>query len=267
MRRIATAVALVGALAVPGTALANGDVTVVHGVPDLTVDVYVNGALTLEDFAPDTVTDPLSLPAGDYDIAIRPADAAEDSDPAISGAATLADGQNVSIVAHLDADGNPTLSVFANDASAPAAGSARLTVRHTAAAPTVDVLAGGDPIVEGLSNPDEASLEVPAGDYSVAVAAAGTTDPVIGPADVTLEEGNLYAVYAVGSLDDANLKLLTQVVPTGGSAPTAVGAGVAGLAAEDGIPAWGIALAGGAALLALGSGFILVRRRPAREQA
>ena len=89
----------------------------------------------------------------------------------------------------------------------------------------------------------------------------------MGPADVPLEEGNLYAVYAVGSLDDGNLKLLTQVVPTGGAAPAAVGAGVSGLAAEDGVPAWGIALVGGAALLALGSGFVLVRRRPARDRA
>ena len=45
-------------------------------MPGLTVDVYVNGDLTLEDFAPDTVTDELELPAGDYDIAIFAADAA-----------------------------------------------------------------------------------------------------------------------------------------------------------------------------------------------
>ena len=40
-----------------------GTVTVVHGVPGLTVDVYVNGGLTLPDFAPGTITDPLTLPA------------------------------------------------------------------------------------------------------------------------------------------------------------------------------------------------------------
>ena len=60
-------VALVVA-ALPATALAqssDGTVTVVHGVPDLTVDVYVNDALTLGDFEYGTVTDPLTLPAGD----------------------------------------------------------------------------------------------------------------------------------------------------------------------------------------------------------
>ena len=37
----------------PASALAQsseGQVVVVHGVPNLTVDVYVNGELTLEDF-------------------------------------------------------------------------------------------------------------------------------------------------------------------------------------------------------------------------
>ena len=59
--------------ATPAVAQAStGTVTVVHGVPDLVVDVYVNGDLTLEDFAPNTVTDPLTLPAGNYDLAGLP---------------------------------------------------------------------------------------------------------------------------------------------------------------------------------------------------
>ena len=52
----------------PAGAQSTGTVTVVHGVQGLTVDVYVNGELTLEDFAPKTVTDPLQLPAGNYEI-------------------------------------------------------------------------------------------------------------------------------------------------------------------------------------------------------
>ena len=35
-----------------------GTVTVIHGIPGLVVDVYVNGALTLKDFQPLTVTSP-----------------------------------------------------------------------------------------------------------------------------------------------------------------------------------------------------------------
>ena len=83
-----------------------GTVTFVDGVPGLTVDVYVTGGPTLEAFEPGTVTDPLELPAGSYDVEIFPAGADPDSeDPVISGSADLEAGANVSLVAHLDAEG------------------------------------------------------------------------------------------------------------------------------------------------------------------
>jgi hypothetical protein len=160
----------------------DGTVTVIHGVPGLTVDVYVNGDLTLEGFEPGTITDPLTLPEGDYELEIRAAGESADADPAVAGSASLPAGANASIVAHLDEGGDPTLTVFVNDTSEIAAGDTRVTVRHTAAAPVVDVLADGEVLVPGLANPDEATAEVPAGTYEVAVAPEGTTDAVLGPA-------------------------------------------------------------------------------------
>ena len=44
------------------------------------------------------------------------------------------------------------------------------------------------------------------------MAAAGTTDPVIGPADVTVEGGKNTIVYAWGSLADGTLDVAVQVV-------------------------------------------------------
>src|SRR5690606_6096098 len=73
------------ALAAPATA-ATGDaaqLSVLHGVPDLTVDVYVNGELTLDDFEPATLAGPLELPAGAYSVALTAADAADDSEPVL----------------------------------------------------------------------------------------------------------------------------------------------------------------------------------------
>jgi len=78
-------------------------------------------------------------------------------------------------------------------------------VRYTAAAPAVDVLAGGDAVISDLSNPNEKVLNLPAGTVSASVAAAGTTDPVIGPADVAVKEGVSTIVYGWGSLKDDNL--------------------------------------------------------------
>lgn len=197
-----------------------GTVTVIHGVPGLTVDVYVNGDLTLEDFEPDTITDPLSLPAGDYDIEIFAADAdPESDDAAITGSAALPAGANATIIAHLSEGGTPVMTVFVNNVSEIDTGEARLVVRHTAAAPAVDVLANGDAVFTDLANPDEAQADVPAGAYAAAVAAAGTTAPVIGPANLTLDAGTAYFVYAVGSLEDDSLGLLVQTIAGLGAAP------------------------------------------------
>ena len=65
----------------------------------------------------------------------------------------------------------------------------------------MDILAGGTAVISGLANPNEETLTLDPGTLSVAVAAAGTTAPVIGPADVTVAEGTHTVVYAWGSLD------------------------------------------------------------------
>ena len=93
----------------------NATVVVVHGIPDTDVDVYVNDELTLDDFTFETVTDPLSLPAGDYDLAVRAADADRVRGSAPRGDATLTAGANVIVIAHLTEAGEPTLTPFVND--------------------------------------------------------------------------------------------------------------------------------------------------------
>jgi hypothetical protein len=259
---LALLTAVSGAPAGAQTDTGNGTVTVVHGIPGLTVDVYVNGRLTLEDFAPKTVTDPLTLPAGEYQLAIRPANAAPDSAPVLSGTATLPAGANASIVAHLDGAGKPKLSVFVNDVSAIPAGKARLVVRHTAAAPAVDVLANGSPAFTNLTNPNEAKADLAAGTISAAVAAAGTTTPVLGPVDLPLAEGTSTIVYAVGSLQDGSLTVVSQRI-TGLGAPAATAGTVSStpVAGElartgSGDVLWLVAVAAG--LIAAG---VIVRRR------
>jgi hypothetical protein len=230
----AGALVALGAVAPATAAEGNAMLSVLHGVPDLTVDVYVNDELTLDDFAPGDLAGPLELPAGTYSVAITASDAADASAPAIGPVDLPLDaGGNYTAVAHLDAEGNPTATLFTNDVSDIAAGQGRLTVRHTAAAPAVDVLAGGEAVISGLENPDEATLDLPAGVVPASVAAAGTTDPVIGPADVDVAEGALTIVYAWGSLEDENLALAVQTVTGMHSSPDGVPAGAAGLVATN----------------------------------
>jgi hypothetical protein len=211
---LVAALLLTGSVLLPGIAGAQGDtsqVTVVHGVPDLTVDVYVDDELTLEDFEPGEVAGPLELPAATYNIKVRAAGADADSDPALEDDIPLPGGVDASIVAHLDGDGDLQLSAFVNDLSEVDEGDARVTVRHTAAAPTVDVRAGGAVLLSDLANPDEDSADVPAGTYTVEVVPAGESEPVvIGPADLTFDAATHTVVYAIGSLADDTLGVVVQ---------------------------------------------------------
>jgi hypothetical protein len=264
------ALAMTAALAFAGPAqAAEGDaqLSVLHGVPGLTVDVWVNGERTLDDFAPSTLAGPLALPAGSYDIAVTAADAADASAPVIGPVTVkLAANGNYTAVANLGADGKPTANLFTNDVSQIAAGKGKLTVRHTAAAPAVDVLAGGSAVISNLANPKEKTLILDPGTVPAAVAAAGTTQPVIGPADVTVKEGTHTIVYAWGSLADKNLQLAVQTIDGLHSAPGSVPGGRSG-AADDSAGQAGATIGVGAAGLALLLGGIAASRKMALRRA
>ena len=239
----ALGLAAVALAAGPASAADDAKLSVLHGVPDLTVDVWVNGERTLDDFQPGKLAGPLDLPAGTYTVAITAAAASDDSDPALGPLdLTLAAGKNYTAVAHLDVDGKPTATLFDNDIAATKAGEGRLTVRHVAAAPAVDVLAGGDAVITNLANPDEKVLNLPAGTVSASVVAAGTTEPaLLGPADVNVAEGTNTILYAWGNAtsDPSTLALATQVIDGLHSDPSAVQAGELGLVADDGSsPVW-----------------------------
>lgn len=217
---------------------ADAQVTVVHGIPGTPVDVYVNDKLTLDNFKPNTVTDPLMLPAGSYNVKIFPADAADGTGtPVVEADADVPDGGNVTLVAHLSAAGKPTITPFVNDTSAVPAGQGRVVVRHTAAAPAVDVRANGTVIVPNLENPNEAALVTAAGTVSADVVLAGTGTVAIGPADLTIAEGATTIVYAVGSAENKTLGLLVQTIAGAHSNPSGAPAGNAGLVSTD-TPLW-----------------------------
>jgi hypothetical protein len=233
MRRLT--LALGGALAaaattlgatVPATAQETASVYVVHGIPDTPVDVYVDGARLLDDFQPNSAAGAVDVPRGAHEVALFPADAADGSGPPLlSATQDVPGGGNVTLVAHLTEGGRPAVTPFVNDVSPLPPGQARVVVRHTAAAPAVDVLAGGSPVVSGLANPGEETLEVPAGTIPAAVAAAGTTEPVIGPADLDLQEGTATFVHAVGSLEAGNLDLVVVTIDGLHATPTDVPSG------------------------------------------
>jgi hypothetical protein len=205
----------VSMLGVGTASAADASLNVVHGIPGVDVEVCVNGAVAIPGFNPGEVVTGVPLPAGSYDVKIVAAGDGCD-DPAILEATgiELADGKNYTAIAYLREDGTPTLGLFKNNVKPLAKGTARLTIRHTAAAPAVDVWANGNVLLSDVPNGASATLRVPTGVYAAWVSLPGDYAPVIGPAVLKLERGTAYQVYAWGSAA-AGYSFAVVAVPVG----------------------------------------------------
>src|SRR3954454_5469279 len=128
-----------------------GSVRVVHGLRGLVADIYLDGNLALPTFQPERATDPLSIPAGDHLVEIRSAGAAKTETPLLSQEVTVPGGFEGSLIAHLGADGKPSLTAYADDLTPVPAGEARVVVRHAAAADGVSVFLNDQDAVPTLA--------------------------------------------------------------------------------------------------------------------
>jgi hypothetical protein len=199
----------VASAGVPKTTTLN----VVHGIPALDVDVCVNGAKAITDFNPGEVVADIKLPPGRYDLAVVAKGA-----PCSPALLQLKDvglwaGRNNTVVANLNASGVPNLKKFGNDVSKTEDGYARLLIRHTAAAPAVNVWADGTKLIKGVwfDWGSRARREVPEGDYAVKATLPHHSTAVIGPTMFSFDEGTVYQIYAWGS---ATAGYAFAVVPT-----------------------------------------------------
>lgn len=259
------------ALAVPaGAANAQESATIMllHGIPGVTVDVVVAGEVVIPGFEPGDMQD-LSSFAGQTltDLEVRVAGTETVAIGPVASFPVPASG-NYTVVAHLDAEGTPTLTPFENDTSAVDAGSGRLTVVHAAAAPAVDIVLGDARPVENLSNGEVQSLTLPAGEVAGAQIAPTGGDPIAPVPTVTVASGENLTVYAVGSLADETFTFYTQQIPLataessaagadGTPAPTAVNTGGEPASTSNSLALFAAA----AGLFALAGGAMVLRRR------
>src|SRR6476619_5835066 len=89
----AVAIGLIGVGSATTAAHAAGTaaVSVVHGIPDTPVNVFVDGKSALSNFKPGAVAGPLSLPAGPHTVTVFPAsNTAGTGKPVIKAQASLA---------------------------------------------------------------------------------------------------------------------------------------------------------------------------------
>ena len=193
-------------------------VSVFHAIPagkgvDV-VDVYADGARIINNLRSGQLTS-IKVRPGTYDIEIfvdgeRPGD--DDAALAVENVTFLA-GFCSTITANLTETGQPTTELFANCTARNPVGDGRITVRHIAAAPAVDVLAGGQVLFGNLANGASATQRVSAGPQDVSVVLANTDTTVLGPTNLAINRPFNTIVYAWGSAADGTLALKVQRVP------------------------------------------------------
>jgi len=174
---------------------------VVHASPDApAVDVCSGAARVVEDAAFPAATGYLSVPAGTVPVNVIPAGMSCDTAGVIEANLTLAADTDTTVAAVNVLDEIEPL-VLTDDNSDPAAGMAKVRFVHASPdAPTVDIT-----LTDGTTLFDDIAFKG-VGDYIEA--GAGTLDlqvrdetgmtVVLELPDVTLADGGVYTVYAVG---------------------------------------------------------------------
>lgn len=245
-RKVFVILTLVLALVALTAALASADahlaaVSIGHGINGidlgtdeaLPVDIIVDGACAVQDLEFGEFVGPNMMPAGTYSVTVALSDGNSET---CTGAAaigpaelTFEAGDNVTVFAHLTDAGAPIATLFDNDVSDVVAGHTRLTVRHTAWAPTVDLemyrgWVRGRLVAEfeDLSNPNQIGpADVRPGAYAVVIYPADSDVPVFQvpatPQDdpFVTHPHRSQIVYAVGSLTNGTFGLMIQTFDLG----------------------------------------------------
>ena len=181
----------------------------------LPVDISVNGGCSLTNVAFRTISNPVPLEAGRYDIEVRLANAEAPCTGAlaITGTFNIQLGENSAVVAHLTEERTPTLTKFVNDLQPTMPEEARAVARHTASAPPVAVSltqAGVNAVVPDIRNSEQRAAEVPAGSWDATI--QPFLEDAIGPITLELQASAVNIVYAVGSLKNGTFEPLIQVL-------------------------------------------------------
>jgi hypothetical protein len=224
LRRAAAAAATVALVLAPSSVAAAAgagqtEVVVVHGVPNLAVDILLNGEVALANVNYGEIAK-VTLPSGSYLVTVA---ATGTTTPVLEDTFVLPQRTSLTLAAHLDAAGAPKLAGYVNER-----GATGIQPFHLAAFGAVDILAGGSAVLSGVTNSQTARIDVPGGTTvpNVGIAPAGSTTAAVSLGNVTVPANTLVLAYAIG--DGDNLSVITTTVAV--TTPAGVPAGSAGLA-------------------------------------
>ncbi|MEE4329748.1 MAG: DUF4397 domain-containing protein [Wenzhouxiangella sp.] len=226
VQRTLPAFALIALASFSVDVFAQARVLVVHAAPfadsidGTSVTVTANGAAVESDFTFGSFTDYLTIPAGEYDLAVTPTGADE---AAISATVTLEDGVDYTVLAVGDGVNQPlALWPLVDTVSAPADGNLNLRVVHAApfaamsTATEVSIRTAGGMVVNGLTGvpyfAESGFFEVPAGNYDLKVASNDGSTNLIDPVAADLPAGANVTIVALGDGNNQPLGILALPV-------------------------------------------------------
>ena len=215
-----------GALMVAATGVSQAaDVYVIHGIDGqdlgqsqaLTVDIKVTGA-DVNECIPSVefkgVLGPVELPTGQYNVVVSLSDGSCGGAVAIDSDVELQLTDNVTLIAHLNEAGSPTLSQFANDIRPTPDHQGRFAIRHTAAVNEVTAVLAKRRRTKAffdLVNGESKTAEIANSDYDLYVVDRQKgfwSGVVAGPVPVTIETGVATYFHAVGSLKNGTFTVI-----------------------------------------------------------
>ncbi len=252
---VLSALLLVGSAISP--VLADGHmarVRVVHASPDApAVDVWVNDSIAFENAPFKGITDYASLEPDTYNVKVVPTGATEPV--VIEADLSLAEATDYTVVALNTLDNIEPLVLVDNN-SQPAAGKAHVRFVHASPdAPAVDIaVADGGPVLFSNIAFKEIGdyLPVDAGTYDLEVRVAGTETVALDVPGLTLNDGTVYTVFAMGlaggepaltAIPSADASYSGMMLPESGGMPNTIY----------------LALLGSIGLALIGSGLVLRR--------
>lgn len=178
-------------------------VRVMHASPDApAVDIYVNRRAALTNVPFFAYSDYLSLPDGDYSIAITPTGKPE-SDALLRATLTLRGGY-VGTIGAVNFLRNLEVILFEDNLNPVPPGKARVRVIHASPnAPAVDIKLAGTRTVVAANLPfkNATVIEVDAGTYRFDISPAGQTAVVYTTPELRFVNGWIYTLAATGDLN------------------------------------------------------------------
>ncbi len=190
---------------------ATAPLTFVQGLPDVDVDVYIDGKLAMRDVAFGTFRSGVRLEQGAHRIDLRPAGAKRRSKRIARIRIEVKDDAPQTVVSYLRPNGRIRLYKKMVNTSW-VNGESRLIVRHLANGPAVSVHYDGGVAYADVKPGQSRRNVVPALPFDISVSSPG--GQVLDPVRVSLAMNTVTVVYIVGDVDEGTLRVMFHAYRT-----------------------------------------------------